>query len=109
MGLLEWWAARRLRAEQTRRSLAINDDEQAIAAMVPELAGMGFVAGGAHVLREVDRFNETCTPEQAAEFAGRLIASQQAWADDGLTMPYWGNLVVLRRLQEEISQGQSQG
>lgn len=106
MGLREWWAERKLRNEQVRRSLAINDDEDAIAAMVPELAGMGFVAGGAYLMREMDKFNATCTPEQSAELAGRLIASQQAWADEGLTMPYWGNLVVLRKLQEEIRQGQ---
>lgn len=104
MGIGDWWAARKRRIELTRKSLSINDDEAAIAANVPELAGMGFVKGAAYTLGEIDRFRETCTPEQAALFAGRLIASQQSWTEDGLTMPYWGNLWVLRKLQAEIAE-----
>jgi hypothetical protein len=105
MGIGDWWAARKRGIELTRRSVEINDDEDAIAANVPELVGMGFVKGAAHTLGEIDRFRENCTPEQAAVFAGRLTASRQSWADEGLTMPYWGNLWVLRKLQADIAEG----
>ncbi len=90
--------------ELTRRSVQINEDEEAIARLAPELAGMGFVKGGAFVLSEIDRFRENCTPEQAVELARRLLASNESWKSEGLTMPYWGNLVVLRTLQAEIDQ-----
>lgn len=69
---------------------------------VPELAGMDDVEGMAYVLRQVDIWNETATPERAAVFAGRLMASNQAFIDEDAVMPYWGNLWVLRTYQAEL-------
>lgn len=102
MGLRQWWARRKQVDAANRKSLEINDDERAIAEHAPELSGLGYVAGAAYVLREIDAFMESAAREDAAELAGRLIASQSSWTSEGLTMPYWGNLVVLRRLQDEI-------
>lgn len=102
MGLLGWWRARKERQALVRESVRISEDPAAIAEHAPELVGMSFVEGGAYIMRAIDEFNETATPEQSAMFAGRLIASQQAWADDGLTMPYWANLWILRTLQTEL-------
>lgn len=105
MGLREWWAARKQRQANTRRSLEINDDQNAIAEHAPELVGMTFVEGAAYVLHQIELFNETATLEHSAVFAGRLAASNQAWMDEGLTMPYWANLWVLRTLQAQIAEG----
>lgn len=102
MGLVSWWRASRERAAAARRSLAINDDQDLIAQQVPELAGMSDVEGMAHVLKQIEEWNKTCSQEEAATFAGRLLASNDAWTADGLTMPYWGNLWVLRNYQREL-------
>jgi hypothetical protein len=104
MGLSSWLADRKRKAELRDKSLAVNNDENAIALMIPELSGMGFVNGGAYTLREIEKFKQTCLPEQAAEFAQRLMLSHKSWLEDeGHEMPWWGNLLVLRRLQAEIS------
>jgi len=102
MGLRSWWRENRERAAAIRRSLEINDDQKLIAQQVPELAGMTEVEGMAYVLRQIDEWNQTCTPEQAATFVGRLLASNKSWKAEGLTMPYWGNLWVLRTYQIEL-------
>lgn len=102
MGLRSWWQENRERAAAMRRSAEINDDQELIAQQVPELAGMTDVEGMAHVLREIDKWNQICTPEQAATFVGRLIASNDLWKAKGLTMPYWGSLWVLRTYQTEL-------
>lgn len=102
MGLRSWWRANRERAAAARRSLAINDDQELVARQVPELAGMTDVEGMAYVLRQVDEWNKHCTEEQAITFADRLIASNEAWEAEGLTMPFWGNLWVLRTYQSEL-------
>lgn len=102
MGLFDWWRQRNERAELARESVRISEDQDAIAEHAPELVGMDFVEGGAFILREIEAFNATATPDESAELAGRLMGSQRSWAADGLTMPYWANLVVLRRLQAEL-------
>lgn len=102
MGLRSWWRENRQRAAATRRSLALNDDQELIAQQVPELFGMSDIEGMAYVMREIEEWNKACTPEQAATFAGRLLASNDSFKVEGLTMPYWGNLWVLRTYQTEL-------
>lgn len=102
MGLLDWWRASREKAELTRRSIAINDDQEAIQEHVPELTGMTDVEGMAYTMRQIDEWNATFSQEEAATFAGRLMASNDSWNDQGLTMPYWSNLWVLRTYQAEL-------
>src|SRR3546814_5509476 len=76
MGLLEWWRRNREQADANRRSVALNDDQVLIAQQVPELAGMSDVQGMAYVLEQIEDWNKICTPEQAATFSGRLMASR---------------------------------
>jgi hypothetical protein len=104
VGLSNWLAERKRKAALRDKALAINSDENAIALMIPELSGMGFVNGGAYILQEIEKFKQTCTPEQATEYASRLVLSHQSWLEDeGHEMPWWGTLLVLRRLQTEIA------
>lgn len=98
----DWWRERQERAAATRRSVELNGDHQLIAQQVPELTGMGDVQGMAYVLRQIDIWNETCTPERAATLASRLRASTASFEAEGLTMPFWGNLWVLRTYQKEL-------
>lgn len=102
MGLRQWWAKQREAAALTRQSLALNDDKELIAQQVPELIGMSDVEGMAHTLEQIRQWNLTCSSDQAATLASRLAASNEAFKADGLTMPYWGNLWVLRTLQAEL-------
>ncbi len=105
MGIREWLRVRQRRIELTRRSVDLSNDERLIAENAPELSGMGFVKGAAFVLEQIDEFNKTATEAHSIELAGRLLASNRSWEADGLAMPYWGNLVVLRRLQADIKSG----
>lgn len=102
MGLRQWWAKQREAAALTRQSLALNDDKELIAQQVPELIGMSDVEGMAYTLEQIRQWNLTCSPDQAATLASRLAATNEAFKADGLTMPYWGNLWVLRTLQAEL-------
>jgi hypothetical protein len=102
MGWWDWWRERQERAAATRRSVELNSDQQLIAQQVPELAGMGDVEGMAYVLRQIDIWNESCTPDQAATLASRLRSSTASFEAEGLTMPFWGNLWVLRTYQKEL-------
>lgn len=102
MGLLEWWSSYKARAESNRISLALNTDENLIGEHVPELLGMSDVEGMAYVMEQIEAWNQECTKEQATMFVARLAASKDSWDNDGLLMPYWGNLWVLRNLQVEI-------
>ncbi|WP_230480840.1 hypothetical protein [Sphingomonas sp. Leaf21] len=102
MGLRSWWRKNREKAEATRRSLALNDDQELIAQQVPELMGMSAVEGMAYVMQQIQAWNQTCTMEQAAMFTDRLRSSNESFRADGLTMPYWGNLWVLRTYQAEL-------
>src|SRR3546814_12100120 len=90
------------RSDANRRSVALNDDQVLIAQQVPELAGMSDVQGMAYVLEQIEDWNKICTPEQAATFSGRLMASNESFNAEGLTMPYWGNLWALRTYQTEL-------
>lgn len=102
MSLRSWWQQSRKRAAATRLSVAINQDQELIAQQVPELAGMTDVEGMAYVLQQIDKWNETCTPEQATTLAGRLMASNESFDAEGLTMPYWASLWTLRTYQAEL-------
>lgn len=102
MGLRSWWRKRQEQATSTRRSLEINSNQDLIATQVPELAGMSEVAGMAYVLAQIKEWKSLCSAEEAVILAQRLQSSHQQWEDDGLTMPYWGNLWVLRNLQREL-------
>lgn len=102
MGLLTWWRRRQEAQRAVAQDLALNTDQGVIGDQVPELLGMSDVEGMAYVLRQLDLWNETAMPEQAAVLAGRLIASQESWRSEGRTMPYWGNLWVLRNYQREL-------
>lgn len=102
MGLRNWWRENRERSAATRRSLALSGDQEMIARQVPELVGMSDVEGMAYVLRQIDEWNKTCSPDEAENFSARLKASNESWAEQGLTMPYWGNLWVLRTYQAQL-------
>ena len=102
MGLRRWWAKQRETAALTRQSLAWNDDPELIAEQVPELTGMSDVEGMAYTLEQMRQWNLTCSRAEAAALANRLAASNEAFEADGLTMPYWGNLWVLRALQAKL-------
>jgi hypothetical protein len=102
MDLLSWWREKRERQRVIRADLALNIDQRVIGEQVPELLGMGDVEGMAYIFRQLDLWNETATPEQAAVLAGRLIASQDSFRSEGRTMPYWANLWVLRNYQREL-------
>ena len=102
MGLLSWWRKRREAQRVLAQDLDFNTDQDVIRSQVPELLGMGDVEGMAYVLRQLDLWNETATAERAAELAGRLVASQESFRSEGRTMPYWGNLWVLRTYQREL-------
>lgn len=102
MGLLSWWNASREKAAFNRRSLAISDDKELRASQVPELIGMSDVEGMAHTLQAIENFHQACSPEESAEFRRRLLGSQQSFTAEGLLMPYWGNLWVLRTYQREL-------
>jgi hypothetical protein len=102
MGLRSWWKREREQEESIRRSLALNDDQDLIAVQVPELAGMSDTEGMAYTLQQIEEWNKSCTPEHAAELAARLAASNEAWNGKNMTMPYWGNLWVLRTYQASL-------
>jgi hypothetical protein len=98
MGIIAWWSERTKRAPQEAQC-----DENAIARLAPELSGMALVEGASHVRHKLEVFQESCTPAQAKILTSRLLASRQIWEAQGLAMPYWGTLVVLRTLQAEIA------
>lgn len=102
MGLKDWWQARKVTASAQRSSLALNADQGLIGLNVPELLGMSDVEGMAYVLQQIEAWNHQCSQEEAVTFVARLQASKEAWDSEGLTMPYWGNLWILRNLQAEL-------
>ncbi len=104
MGIRDWLASRKARAEQTKKSVEINEDEALIRENAPEIAGMGFVEGGAFILKQQDNFRASCTTDQAQELNRRLKESNASWEAEDLTMPYWGTLVVLRTYQAELNE-----
>lgn len=102
MGIKDWWIAKRQRTAQTRQSLEIENNQEMIAQQVPEVAGKSDVERMAYILEQIKEWNSYCTPTHAQTFSERLKASQEAWANDGMTMPTWGNLWVLRTYQREL-------
>ena len=102
MGLGSWWRSKREAARARAENMGLNTDQEVIAQQVPELVGMSDVEGMAYVFRQLDEWNKNVTEDQAIELAGRLIASNRAWEEDGKIMPYWGNLWVLRTYQAEL-------
>jgi hypothetical protein len=102
MGLLNWLRTRSQSDEATRRSLAMNDDRELIASQVPELAGMGMVEGMAYALQQIEVWKTQATPDQVSEFINRGKRSIASFETEGLTMPYWGSLWVLRTYQREL-------
>lgn len=102
MGLRSWWQANREQAARARRSLALNDDQELIAQQVPELVGMTDVQGMAYTLQQVDQWKATASAEQLSEFFRRGHESMAAFERDGLIMPYWGSLWILRTYQKSL-------
>ena len=102
MGIRSWWRQRREDAAVAAAEYALNTDQEVIGTQVPELLGMSDVEGMAYVLNQIELWNETATPERAAELARRLTASQESFRAQGRTMPFWGNLWVLRTYQREL-------
>jgi hypothetical protein len=102
MGLLSWLRKKSETDDATRRSLAINDDKELISSQVPELAGMDTVEGMAYALRQIDHWKAQTTPDQISEFINRGKRSIASFEAEGLTMPYWGALWVLRTYQREL-------
>lgn len=102
MGLRSWWKTYRERRRLNRQSLAWNDDQGLIATQVPELAGMSDVESMAYILQQIDAWKATCSPDEASEFARRGHASIETFERDGLTMPYWATLWILRTYQKSL-------
>lgn len=95
-------ASTREQNEANRRSVELSEDEGLIAEHAPEVAGMGFVDGGAFILRAIKEWQATASQAELHEFARRLQASQASWTAEGLTMPWWGNLKVLRDYEADL-------
>ena len=102
MGLRSWWESYRKRGHLARQSLAWNDDQGLIATQVPELAGMDAVEGMAYTLQQIEAWKAMCSPDEASEFSRRGRASMELFERDGLTMPYWSTLWILRTYQASL-------
>lgn len=100
--LVSWWRKQKVANAAKWDALAPHEDQGLIASQVPELVGMSLTEGMAYVLRQFDVWNETATPSAAATLSIRLAQSQAGFEEQGKTMPYWGNLWVLRTLQAEL-------
>lgn len=102
MSIRNWLQVRKERAEKRRINLELNSNQQIIAEKVPELIGLSEVDGMAYVLQQIQRWNKTCSEIEAAILSERLEQSNFEWQSEGLIMPYWGNLWVLRTYQTEL-------
>ena len=102
MGLRLWWNTQRERARLTRQSLAWNDDHELMASQVPELSGMTDVQGMAYAMQQIDAWKAICSPEERNEFSRRGRESIASFEREGLTMPYWGTLWILRTFQKSL-------
>jgi hypothetical protein len=101
MGLRSWWDSEKQRAEVRKKQAEFNAPEQ-IESQVPELAGKSEVEGMAYTLQQIDLWRSTASPEQWAEIQRRQSASIASFEAEGLIMPYWGNLWLLRNYQREL-------
>jgi hypothetical protein len=99
MAIVAWWIGRDRRA----LTAPCPDDEQAINRHAPEVAGMDPAKAAAFVRSSLALFHEGCLPIQEKILAAWLSDARRVWQAQGLAMPYWGNLVVLRSLQAEIA------
>jgi hypothetical protein len=63
---------------------------------------MSDVEGMAYTLQEIENWRPTATPEQWREIQRRQSESIATFEADGLIMPYWGNLWLLRRYQHDL-------
>lgn len=104
MGISSWWKAKRAASQALAANLALNSDQNVIAEQVPELLGMSDVEGMDYTLRTLREWRSTATAEHAQELNRRLQVSQEAWKEGALTMPYWGNLWVLRTYQADLGE-----
>ena len=102
MGLRKWWSAYQVKAEEIRYSTKLNSDQSEIAFQVPELVGMSDVEGMAYTLQQIDAWKATCTIEEASEFSRLGQLSIESFENNGLMMPYWGSLWVLRTYQKSL-------
>ena len=102
MGLLNWLRGKTMATNAAKRSLALNDDRELMASQVPELAGMDMVEGMAYALRHIDQWKAVATPSQLSEFRRRGNESIASFEAQGLTMPYWGSLWILRTYQRQL-------
>ena len=102
MGLRNWWDERQKRSASVSKSLQLNRDQTLVANQVPELAGMGEVEAMAYTFEQIEQWNAVCTKAQATELALRLVGSNASFETEGLTMPFWANLWVLRTYQAEL-------
>lgn len=92
-----------LQANKAAKELvALNENQEIIAIQVPELSGMNSVEGMAYVMTQIQDWNKVCTAQNALEFAHRLAGSHDAMKAEGLQLPYWANLWVLRTYQKEL-------
>jgi len=99
MRFRDWWMGGLEKAKVARRSADLNEDQVSIEARLPELAGLDSVEGAAYSCQQFLEWNCTCTVKQASEVAGLIAASSERWRAEGLLIPYWGDLWVLRRYQ----------
>ncbi len=56
----------------------------------------------AYTLRQIDEFRLIASPEEWLEVQRRQSLSLDAFKEQGLVMPYWGNLWLLRHYQNEL-------
>ncbi len=101
MGLRSWWKNRNA-ANESPKSTNTYRDEGLIAQQVPELVGMDEIEGMAYALQVIEDWKASCTEEQHSEFLRRGKESLKSWDAEGLAMPYWGSLWILRTYQHEL-------
>ena len=101
MGLKSWWAGSKERASQNRQQQSFANP-QLIASQVPELTGMSFVDGAAHTLEETEAWRQTASEQEWAEVQRRQLETIATFEAEGVVMPYWGNLWLLRTYQREL-------
>ena len=78
-------------------------EEKTVAQFAPELVGLPVAAGTALVLRATESFRKNSSPERSVELDRRLSIASDAWDQDGQLVPYWSDLVVLRKYEAELA------
>ena len=103
MGLRYWWLGTGKRPGLGIAEAAARDPAF-VASKVPELKGMSDVQGIAYTFREIERWRSTASPKEWDELKRRQARSAAPFQAEGLTLPYWGNLWLLRTYQRELGQ-----